>query len=783
MKNIPSAHKVTLKVFTRFERRRVRAHVALVGEPHIAEGGKVELQLVSDDTGKILQRRTIRLLSAKEHANFSLSDVPWGCCRFEAVFTNRYGEKFPARVIQDKWPENAPWLAARQGIISRVPLPWTPLKTHKTAAGILVECWGRIYQFSRHHLLSGIQSAGQEILGRPVQLGARMNGKDIRWRPGTQRAIANSPSNAVISHTFSAGPLRLMVRSEIAFDGLARFDCKLSARCKVRVDTVTLEIPLSGQCVKYLYRFPGRWGSAQNATALRDDHLTMGFHPFVWLGDEDRGLAWFAESDENWFNLEPNGVTEIVREGETTVLRLHLVSSPVILVPRGKKPAVRTRDYAPVHQAQLECLHYTFGLQATPVKPVEKDAWDYRIFCISRRTPGFTGRFGLSRPMLDKLAESGVKTVVIFDHWADADSYIWTRDIKELKKLVKACHNRGLKVLLYFGFLLSDLAPEWLEFGKECIVLPKGGYPIDHYFAMPGQSAWRVCLRSIWQDFLAAGIARVMDELDTDGVYLDGTQYPFPCYNTLHGCGALRPDATMRPTYPFFAVRSTMRRIYQIVRSRKPDGQVNVHNSTCMTIPTLGWATSYWDGEQFGHIPETRGIGSLLPLEAFRTEFMGRQWGVPAEFLCYGQPMTYREAWAICLLHDVPVRPIRFEPDLHLASCIWRLMDEFGRKEAEWLPYWRNAEYVSVSPAGAYASLYRHPRNGVLVVVSNLGANRALVRLRLDLKRLGLLMPLAAQDVLAKRTVLVRQGAISCSLPRLGWKILHVRGAGEGSQR
>ena len=32
--------------------------------------------------------------------------------------------------------------------------------------------------------------------------------------------------------------------------------------------------------------------------------------------------------------------------------------------------------------------------------------------------------------------------------------------------------------------------------------------------------------------------------------------------------------------------------------------------------------------------------------------------------------------------------------DLDLASRIWRLMDDFGRGQAEWLPYWSNAEYV-----------------------------------------------------------------------------------------
>src|SRR5204863_2246201 len=134
-------------------------------------------------------------------------------------------------------------------------------------------------------------------------------------------------------------------------------------------------------------------------------------------------------------------------------------------------------------------------------------------------------------------------------------------------------------------------------------------------------------------DRLAAGIADLMDEYNIDGVYLDGTQYPSTCSNRRHGCGYVLPDGSVAPTCPIWAVRNMMKRIYHIVRSRKADGQVNVHNSTCMTIPTLGWATSYWDGEQFRELPNNTSVSELLPLDAFRTEFMGHQWGVPAEFL------------------------------------------------------------------------------------------------------------------------------------------------------
>ena len=251
-------------------------------------------------------------------------------------------------------------------------------------------------------------------------------------------------------------------------------------------------------------------------------------------------------------------------------------------------------------------LRYSMGLQATPVRPPERDAWEQRIFCISQGTEGFTPRLRVSAALLDRLVAAGVRAVVLFEHWADAEGYVRTPHTRAVRRIVDACHARGLQVLLYFGFLISDLADEWPAIGKDCLVLPKGGYPVFHYQPQPEQSAWRVCLNSLYQDLLVDGIARALDQFDADGVYLDGTEYPFACANSEHGCGHHRPEGDLAASYPLFAVRSAMRRIHAVVRARRCQGLVNVHNSTCMTIPTLGWATSSWDGEQFGSIP--RGV-------------------------------------------------------------------------------------------------------------------------------------------------------------------------------
>jgi hypothetical protein len=112
---------------------------------------------------------------------------------------------------------------------------------------------------------------------------------------------------------------------------------------------------------------------------------------------------------------------------------------------------------------------------------------------------------------------------------------------------------------------------------------------------------------------------------------------------------------------------------------------------------------------------------------------------------------------------------------LTLAAKIWKVMDTFKRKEAEWLPYWRNGEYVTVQPEGAYVSLYRHPKNGLLAVVSNLSHREAKVTVGLNLKRLGLKGKVVARDALTGEEVQVEKGQFTITLGSFGWKILWVR--------
>ncbi len=68
---------------------------------------------------------------------------------------------------------------------------------------------------------------------------------------------------------------------------------------------------------------------------------------YGWLGDDQRGLCWFCESNRGW-NAPGNGEIELLPGKDARLLRINFIRQPVTLGEPRK---------------------FTFGLMPTPVKP------------------------------------------------------------------------------------------------------------------------------------------------------------------------------------------------------------------------------------------------------------------------------------------------------------------------------------------------------------------------------------------------------------------------------
>ena len=646
--------------------------------------------------------------------------------------------------------------------------PWTPVTVKSDDAGIELGVWGRTHKLANAALPTSIVTAGREILAAPVRLVGQVGGRPIEWKRGGNFVIRADQSHALVSGWQSGDDLIVNTTTRVEFDGLIRVDLVVLPQYKTspKIEQLWLEVPLERSRTGLFHYFPGRWGSAKNSGALPEAGLVLPFKPLVWLGSEDSGLAWFAESDQVWQPQPAERAIEILPQGEEVVLRLRLLESAVRLP-----------------------VTFTFGFQATPVKPWPEDFHEWRIWHVPQLGVGSTlpvpkewwlchRAFPDRKPLpaLDRAAALGVKMAVFHEDWAPIQNYPMTTPEAEFRAIVDACHQRGMKVLVYHGYELSPLAPEWAELSDEVLVKNAQGQVTPGWYRHPEQRDFKVCYNSVWADRLADGIEQAQKRYGFDGLYLDGTIEPWGCCNERHGCGYRAADGSLRPTYPIFGVRRLMQRLYALVQ--RSGGIISAHQSTCCATPTLAFAHDYWDGEQFASGGLAGDPLKNLPLDAFRAEFMGRNYGVPCEFLAYERPpqWTYDHALAFSLLHDVRVRPCGLTA-LEKMAPIWDVMTRFGVGQAEWHPYWEANPLAAARPESIQVSLYvrrdtQGQRGRALLVVSNLSADQpATAEVTLDSARLGVAAN-AAADALSGETLKLSDGRLAVELQPMRMRLV-----------
>lgn len=640
-----------------------------------------------------------------------------------------------------------------------IPPPFTPVEVQQDNAETNINVWGRTYKLAGSPFLSEIITADFQILAEPIALKLVAEGELLNWKLQSGKLKETRSDKAVYVGSYTADNIKLDLTTEIEYDGFVKVSWQLSSEKPVLIQELVLEIPLKAANAEYLYTWPTVWSdkgyfNLGHSGTLKEDHNSK-FKPIVWLGDNERGLSWFCENDQYWSLSDPNAALQVSRSSKQVTVKFNIITKPIRLMP--DKP-----------------FKYVFAFQATPLRPIEKDCWDFRL------TNTWDIYHFLNDKIEDKLTldyqmEKGVRSSIAFCWYTDIFAYPWPMGHEaDFKRVMELCHSRGLKIIPYIGHMIDQKAP---EFSKKLIRLPEYINEFGKNAEDPNALKVKVyhqCLKGPWADILVEKITKMLDVYDIDGVYLDTTASPFDCINESHGCGYRKANDTLVPTYPIFAVRDTVKRIYTAVKKRKPDGLIDNHPFDCMNSAALAFCTSYWNGEQLRD-PNVFGIS----LDRFRTEMMGVNWGVPAEFLYYkynaGEP---NEGMAFSLLHDVPVRAIAGNDVMNsnMPTLLWSLMDSFGRKKAQFLPYYSNSDFVKVNGKECYASLYKHPDNGVLIFVSNVGKEQTECKVTLNLKKLGLSSNgFSAVDGLTGEALTFNGDSIKVALNSLNWRYIWLK--------
>ena len=637
----------------------------------------------------------------------------------------QFGEKRSEFIVP-----GTPWIGTSVGTEDVVLPPWTPMELD----GTTVRCWGREYDFDQGPLPSGIVSAGEQLLAGPVALNVTTEGKPAAWQTGPPRAsLSNMRTRVEQAGSLTADGVECRVASWIEYDGVLWTE--ISAPRAADVQRVSVEIPVAAAHSIYRHRYGSSWNTTEVTGNLPDGSGVVDkspFIPFYWLGDNDRGLFWFAESDEMWPNRAAGNAVEVERQGDRAVLRLNVLADGQTL-PKDWKLA--------------------FGLQATPVKPIPKDWRRHRI--------------GPGRPTNVSIIWPGPEK--------DSLKYFGYPEATEpetFQARVNGLQGQGVKVVPYLCLTyVSESAPEWTFFRESWAMGPvdAGSSDVARYGAGFAQAS---PLGENYADFIIWKTKEFIDRYGIDGLYHDQT-HPYTSARLEAGVGYER-DGKRCATFPLLAFRDLYRRMYAVIKNRPGDTFTMAHMSGKVTIPILAYDDSYLDGEHFRGVVQDSYM-DLFSLDTFRAEFMGRQWGIMPYFLpefppeYRGKVEPTRGLMGLLMIHDVNVWAIWCNADV--VNEALAALDEFGYVDADFIPYFDADPPAATNLQDVYASAYKRADGGVLLIVANVGREDREGLLSINCKRLGVGAD-TALDWPSKDAVALNDGALNLSIPGLGYRML-----------
>ena len=569
---------------------------------------------------------------------------------------------------------------------------FSPMKMEKEKDRFTVSVFGRTYTFENSFVPVSVISQGEELLAAPIELDIGfLSGKDS-FKNFNYLYLGADDMSAQVLASAECGNIVINATLTFEFDGFIKIEMRvsnfwcfsespvdlsfsLSEMAKADLLSIAINIPLKKQSATLFHYWPNdKTSIIPSSTAVNSGETVAAdfpFKPYVWCGDEYKGLGFWCESDRG-FELDDEDRCITVSDTKDTVnIKIRMLDH----MPASWQKQERDRWVDTLHP-----LFFTFGFQATPVKAMPKDIEDtYKRFHLYN----VAGHNIYESDVIEQVAQAGAKWLILHEDWTAIQNYGLPHDEEKFCQFVKKAHEHGLKVMTYFGYEYSTLAPDFSRRAEEYLIKnPDGNFTGGWQRQVP-QRAYMVCYNGGYSDVMIERVKHVMDDYGVDGIYTDGTYVPWECANEAHGCGYRDENGKLHTTYPLLAVREHVKKLYCEVHKR--GGIIDTHQSTCCIMPTLAFADSYFDGENI-----QTSIGkdiNFLNLAAFRCEYMGLNMGMTNNFITY---ISFDKVAAISLIHNVMPRINRLAliPEI---KKIWDIYDENRLNDAKFCPYWEDS--------------------------------------------------------------------------------------------
>ena len=627
------------------------------------------------------------------------------------------------------------WLGNKIGISNTPPKPWLPIKASSSS----MQCWGRKYKFGMMGLPSAITDQGKELLASSVRLILSQNGKTVSWRESYRKVVKKTAAEIDITGKASsnAGDIKWRCRGE--FDGMIRYDFEMPAG--TAGDSLRLIIPVKKPYDTLHYTYDTDRG------ALPKNNGLIWKSPWVrykWIGNENIGLCVFQETNEGWIDTDnPEGIALVRNETGLDII-YNFTSKPFKLTKPWK---------------------FTFGLQATPVKPRPKN-WRLLLTGIGNNrstikipwpTPSIQKYFSMPSPLHPK-------------SW---------------KAKIARWHKEG-KIVVPYSMLnyCTPEMPEYTWFKKQWARRPN---PRAGGAFGPGWTTYAaVRLVPSWIDFAVWKNYQLARKYDYDGIYVDFAGARGSLFAPEYGAGYVR-DGKEHAAWPLFASREIWKRTYTMFKKIKPNGLIICHVSAAVHVPVLSFCDIWVDGEGNWRGALEDNYLDVLPLDVWRAEYMAHQGGVPWFLpLWYGAfkqgrrgvyvtKEQTRNCFGLALLHDTNLWPHNGVNRPDIVKEFYDVLFSFGWADAKFFGYWNNQDLINVQNKAIKASIYKKPQSGALIEIYNTTRQIQNTALTVEWEKLQSKKPLTVIDAYTRKPIQVKRKELNIRVPPIAYRLLWVR--------
>ena len=678
--------------------------------------------------------------------------------------------------------------------------PFTPLEVEGNAVRAVL----REHRHGSTGLWDQVTSDGRPILSSPMRWEVVADAPDgagmKTWAASAgDWKIETARPNAVSAQAnWTAGPVKASVRQTYDYDGMMRVMLDIEPSSGATVRGLSLIVPIDDALARYMHavgdglrhNYAGfvlqGQGKVWDSSKANKLEIPGTFFPYLWVGDGERGICWFADSDRGWVLDDKTPTVELIRENDSLNLRVNFITRPGPLT---------------------EARSIEFGLQATPTKPMP-DGW--RRWMASRRLDGsrpvrwmgacfywgglsydvypFEKRFDF----LDKLREArqtGEPDRQFIDQWMqmvqqklapkDTDRYTFFRNHVNagFHAARSSPWTEGWRLFGYtnprgVGFHAPEFATfqdEWLRYrwfnrnwGPDGAV----GYDVD-----PSES---------FQDY-ALWYYRKM-QTAFDGVYWDNL-FLSANFDPVEGQAWVDEQGRGHPSLGLFHMRDLVKRTAVMLwqdSKDQPDGRrppVTLgHMTNTMIVPVMSFLNCTMDWEwKYGYEDFQDRFSPDLTV----AETIGRQVGAWPTILAGGHPdpkdprveFMWRTRLGVALVHELQVFAYQPAADLE----VYRKLYDFGYglPDCRVLNYWQDGYPVRVEGIDACSLTMTRGGKAIVVVTDYGGGGKC--RLTVEPAKLGLRADASATDLESGSAIeRLAPGVFTFTLDKHNFRILRI---------